>query len=186
MNPAYPMALHISYKPGEQQSLQAARYFQEVVESLVATMVEGLERNDYVIPAGEGAGLVLKIWTRAALDEEHLHELFDRILAVRTDLQKLREAPDDPECVVPIATNWLAEHLGGADLYLELSLEQNGEAGPAPEFSMALMRGRSVMISTDTLFFSWLERNVFGLTLAGHGSYLMEVVEQGREWPKAS
>ncbi|MCB0790834.1 MAG: hypothetical protein H6595_11785 [Flavobacteriales bacterium] len=180
------MALHISYKPGEQQSLQAARYFHEAVEGLVATMVEGLDRNEYTIPASEGAGLLLRIWSADALDDERLHDLFDRILAVRADLQKLRETPDDPQCVVPIATNWLAEHLGGADLYLELSLELDGEAAPTPEFSMALMRGRSVMISTDTLFFSWLERDVFGLTLAGHGSYLLEVVEEQQRWPKAS
>jgi hypothetical protein len=45
---------------------------------------------------------------------------------------------------------------------------------------MGLYRGRAVLISTDTALFTWLQENVFGLSLAGRGSYLLELLDGTR------
>lgn len=171
------MALHISYQPGEQQSHQAARYFQDTVGSLVESLVDGLEERTYHIMGGKEGSLHLRVWSPEPPSEKHLHALMDRILAVRADLQQLQKRPRDAEGLAPLAANWLSPHLAGADLFVELSITKADGAEPTPEFSMGLYRGRSVLLSTDTVLFTWLQENVFGLSVAGQGSYLLELVD---------
>ena len=171
------MALHITYKPGEQQSQQAAQYFQDAVGSLVDQLVDGLEEREFRIVGGEAGSLRLRIWSSTPPVEDQLHALMDRVLAVRNDLLQLQEEPRDAEGLAPLATNWLSPHLGGVDLFVELSILTADADEPVPEFSMGLYRGRAVLISTDTVLFTWLQQNVFGLSLAGHGSYLLEMVD---------
>lgn len=175
------MALHISYEPGEQQAHQAARYFRETVGSLVESIVDGLEERTFRILGDQEGSLRLRIWSAAAPSEEQLHALMDRILSVRADLHQLEERPRDAQDLAPLAANWLSPHLDGADLFAELSVTRVEGAEPTPEFSMGLYRGRSVLLSTDTVLFTWLQENVFGLSVAGHGSYLLELVDGPRQ-----
>ncbi len=185
------MALRISFKPGMAQSQCAARYFQGSVEGLVDAVIDGLQEHDYLIGAGRGASLRLRVWSATALDEEGLHELFEWMLAMRADVQSLQEAPRDGEQLAPLVTNWLSPHLDAAQLFVELSIvhPEVGEEA-RPEFALGLMRGRCVMISTDNLLFTFLEEGIFGLSVAGHGSYLLEVMDGGdtstRQWRRAS
>lgn len=169
------MPLHITFKPGRKQSHAAARYFHGAVESLVENTMDGLELRRYRISGPEGTALLLGIWSVDELGQATLHELFDWLSDVRHDLQTLREGPDQlPE----LATNWLTQRLGGVDLLVELTVEVPGATVDGQvELSLGVVRGRSVMISTDTLLFTWLEQDIFGLSMADHGSYLLEVVE---------
>ncbi len=182
------MALHITFKPGEKQSQQAARYFNAVVGTLVESVVQGLEEREYRISGGKKAVLRLRVWSEAPLEEEELHALLDHILTVRRDLAELQQGPHAPERLAPFAQNWLSPHLGGMDLLVELAIAPpEGAAEPVPEFSMGLLRGRSVLISTDNVLFTWVDRDLFGLTLAGHGSYLLAVDDaRGLPLQKAS
>ncbi len=171
------MALHITYKPGEQQSHEAARYFQEAVAPLVEQLVDGLEEREFRLLGGEAGSLRMRIWSSKAPNEDQLHTLMDRVLAVRNDLLQLQDRPRDAEGLAPLATNWLSPHLEGADLFVELSILSAANNELVPEFSMGLYRGRAVLISTDNVLFTWLQENVFGLSVAGHGSYLLELVD---------
>jgi hypothetical protein len=181
------MALRISFKPGMKQSQQAARYFHDTVGNLVETMIDGLQERSYLIPAERGPSLGLRTWCADPLAEDELHELFEWMLAIRADIQSLRDEPGGPDQLSELVKNWLASRMGGADLFVELSIiHPDTGTVELPEFSLGLMRGRSVMISTDTLLFTWLEQDIFGLTMAGHGSYLLELEEEDQAMRKAS
>jgi hypothetical protein len=185
------MALRISFKPGLKQSQQAARYFHDTVGSLVEAMLDGLEERVYRIGADDGRCLQLRIWCSKELKQDELHNLFEWLLTLRGDIHGLELGPQKPDDLAHVVGNWLDVRLDGADLFVELAIE-HPDTGVAvlPEFSLGMLRGRSVLVSTNTLLFTWLEDGIFGLSLAGHGSYLFEVEQEERSasgtWRKAS
>lgn len=181
------MALRISFKPGMRQSQQAARYFHATVGTLVGGLVEQLHERSYLIAAEKGPSLQLRAWTGEALDDESLHELLDWLLNLRADIHALHEAPGTPDQMAQVVSNWLAARLNGADLFVELTIvEPDGRVQEQAEFSLCMMRGRTVMLSTNMLLFTWLDQDIFGLSLAGHGSYLLELQEEAHGYRKAS
>lgn len=168
--------MRISYKPGVQQSQLAASYFQGSIEGLLESMIDGLGVHDHKIQTGEGPCLNLRVWSAQPLQEDELNELFEWLLTLRADIHGLHEAPDDVDGLAEKVVDWLQVRLGGANLFVELSVVQiDGEENDSLEFVLGMVRGRSVVVSMDTLLFTWLEQDIFGLALAGHGSYLVEV-----------
>gem|GEM_PF-1145713 len=189
--PGRKMALRISFKPGMKQSQQAASYFHDTVGSLVEAMLDGLQERIYRISADDGRCLQLRTWCSKELQEEELHALFEWLLILRADIHGLELGPQAPDDLSQVVGNWLDVRLDGADLFVELAIE-HPETGVAelPEFSLGMLSGRSVLVSTNTLLFTWLEDGIFGLSLAGYGSYLLEVEHDARSasgaWRKAS
>jgi len=172
------MALHISYKPGKAQSEQAARYFQESVGTLLDNMMSGLEEHTYVVDGRSGPSLRLRTWSRSELQEGRLHELFDRIVAVRSEVQALERGGIQQDQVHRTVFKWLEVSLHGEDLFVELTIVDPGSgAEERPALSLGLVQGRSVLVSSDRLLFSWLDQDIFGLAIADQGSYLFEVHE---------
>lgn len=174
------MALRISFKPGVKQSQQAARYFHATVDTLVEEMIDALEEHAFFIRADEGPSLWLRTWCAEPMADEELHALFDWLLELRTDLRVLQDHNKRQEHLEHMVSNWLSVRMGGADLFVELAMA-DPETGAAekPQLALGMLRGRSVMISTDDVLFTWLEQDVFGLSLAGQGSYLLELAERG-------
>ncbi|MBL7964570.1 MAG: hypothetical protein JNM31_12100 [Flavobacteriales bacterium] len=172
------MALHISFKPGKRQSLQAARYYHETVGGLVEALIDGLEQKTYTIRAVEGPSIQLRTWCDHALEERELHELFDWLIALRTDIEGLQEGRMNKDHIAGLVGNWLAVRLGGGDLFVELAIvHPEEEENERTELALGIVRGRSVIVSTDALLFTWLAPDVFGLSLAGRGSYLLELAD---------
>lgn len=181
------MALHINYKPGEDQSVQAAQYFREAAGALVGAVMEGMEEQDHMIPGPEGVFLHLRIWSLERLDEAALHTLFDHLLTVRSGLQEVQEHPGEPGALAEAASEWLAPHVEGRDLFVELTIAGPDGQGPeTAEFSMGLLGGSAILISTDTALFTRLQEGLYGLALAGEGSYLVEEVAEAPLLRRAS
>lgn len=182
------MPLRISFKRGIKQSQQAARYFRGIVGGIVDEMLVGKTMHDHFIPALKGPSLHLRIWSVEALREPELHDLLDLLMILRTEINELHEDHTDRDRVAQLAMDCLRERLGGADLYVEVAVQHpDTRIEDPPELTLAIVHGRCAMISTDGCLFSWLQDDVFGLTLAGHGSYLLEVVPgESRQLRRAS
>jgi hypothetical protein len=182
------MAIRITFKRGIRQSQQAARYFSETVGGLVEEMVDKLEEHRYHIAALQGPSLQLRVWSAADLQDGELHDLMELLMTLRSEIRMLQDDPGGQEQVSQLAMGWLHERMGGADLYVEISIKDpDGGIHEQPELALAIVHGRCAMISTDGCLFSWLDQDMFGLTLAGHGSYLLEVVpNDGRQLRQAS
>lgn len=181
--------MRISYKPGVQQSQLAAKYFQGSIEGLLENMIDGLGVHDHRIQAEDGPYLNLRVWSAEALPEHELNELFEWLLTLRADIHSLHEAPGDVDGLAAKVVDWLQVRLDGADLFVELSVAPGDHTeDDSLEFVLGMVRGRSVVVSMDTLLFTWLDKDIFGLALAGQGSYLMEVLaeEETRTLRRAS
>ena len=175
------MAFRISFKRGSRQSLQAARYFHGVIDGLIHEIVEGMDVQDHYITTMKGPSLHLRIWSQLPLQRETLHELMDLLMTLRQQIHDLLEGPAGRQRVEKLAREWLTRHLGGVDLYVEVTIVNNdSRVDERSEFTLAMVHGRCAMMSTDQCLFTWLDRDVFGLTLAGHGSYLLEFVPEVR------
>jgi hypothetical protein len=73
---------------------------------------------------------------------------------------------------------WLAVRHGGRDLYMEESvLEHGGVAEERTLISLYVEKGRTEMLSGEGLMFTRLMDRTYGLTIGGHGSYLVEAVQ---------
>jgi hypothetical protein len=178
------MPLRISYKPGIKQSQVAARYFQGAVDGLVSNMIDGLGEHDYPIMAEQGSSLRLRVWCAKPLLEHELNELFEWLLSLRADIQLLHEEPENPQAIATMVAGWLGSRMGGANLFAELAiLPPDAPEEGSIEFVLGMVRGRSVVVSTDTLMFTWLEEDIFGMAVAGQGSYLFEVLEDAAQQP---
>ena len=175
------MAIRISFKRGIRQSQQAARYFHGIVDGLIEEMVHGMAVHDYNIAALNGPSLHLRVWSPTILKQEELAELMDLLMTLRGQIHDLLEGPAGRQRVSQLASEWLADRMGGADMYVEVNIVNNdAQVDMRSEFTLAIVHGRCAMMSTDQCMFTWLDRDMFGLTLAGHGSYLLELVPEQR------
>jgi hypothetical protein len=106
-----------------------------------------------------------------------MDELFEWLLTLRGELQDLLQVYERSRHLAGMAPRWLEYRLGGADLLAEISVvdRETGRVSD-PEMMLGVVRGRSVMVSTPHLVFTWLEEDVFGLSVAGFGSYLLELL----------
>lgn len=182
------MPIRISFKRGIRQSQQAARYFHHVVDGLIGEMVSGMAVQDHHIASLKGPSLHLRIWSLRALQQQELHELMELLMTLRGQIDDLLEGHAGRQRVGRLASEWLADRMDGADLYVEVTFVKNdSRMDERSEFTLAIVHGRCAMMSTDQCLFTWLDRDIFGLTLAGHGSYLLELVpESDRKLKKAS
>jgi hypothetical protein len=172
------MALHVTYKPGKAQSEQAARYFQEAISALLDTMMQDMTEHTYRVDGRSGPSLKLRTWSREPLDDQQLHALFDRIVAVRSDVQRLEKGILTHGQVHHAISSWMEVAMEGEDLFVELTIVDPAEGTEEhPALSLGLVQGRSVLVSSDRLLFTWLDQDIFGLAIAGQGSYLFEVEE---------
>lgn len=169
--------LRVTFEPGATQSQQAAQYFTGAVGALVDGWLDRMEERIYTIDAEEGVTVHLRIWSEAEFGAEELHHLFTWLLILREDADRLQEGVPHNERVARMVDNWLAVRHNGSGFFVEQWVERP-EAPPAerPQLSLAVVGGRTEMFSTDNLLFTRLHDGFFGLTLAGHGSYLLEVV----------
>ncbi len=170
--------------------MAAAAYFRGIVNGLVTEMLDGLAPQRFHITGIQASELHLRSWSSVVIDQERLHELLELLMDLRSEVRELQEGRVARQDVVALAAGWLSEHLNGADIYVEVSVRNTEiHQEEQPEFTMAMIRGRCAMMSTDQCMFTWLDRDMFGLALAGQGSYLLEVVpdeKAGRTYRKAS
>lgn len=169
------MSLRVSFKPGALQSLQAADYFTGAASTLLEGWVERLEQHVYLFDAEEGGTTSLRVWSEAEHDEAHLQHLLVWLMIVREDLQRLGEGRPQEEEVRGMLANWLAlRHGGGSFLVEQALLPAGGSSGERLELSCGVLGGRTVLVSTGSLMFTRLNEGLYGLTVAGRGSYLVE------------
>lgn len=171
--------MRISYKSGAMQSLQAASYFNDAVGTMVEGWLERTEERLYAIDTEEGGEVQLRIWSSMDIGAEDLHRLMVWLTIVQEDLERAHEIGSEAGRLEQLVKNWLAVRHDAADLFIEQATLKPGATVALAQLSMLILGGRTVMVSSDSLMFTRLHEGVFGLTLAGRGSYLLEDVHTG-------
>lgn len=168
------MAFRVSFKAGIKQSLVAARYFSNAAAGAMDGVITDLTARQYLIGLQDGHDLHLRIWSKNEFVEEEMQELLEWLRGVHHDIVVLHRDGLSEADLPELLKDWFAFRLQGASFFLE-QLEPGTEvAEAAPVLSLGVLGGHAVMVSTNTLMFSELERGVFGLSIARHGSYLLE------------
>ena len=171
------MALNISFKSGKAQSEQAARYYQEAAGLLLDSLMPELDEFTYHMDRPLGSTIRLRVWCGQELRDDQLHGLFDRIISVNDAVQLLEDGTPGPHLVPDTLMEWLRVSPPEQDLFCELTvIDPFGIPEERPRLSLGIQHGRTILVSSDRLLFSWLDQDLFGMALAGHGSYLVEVL----------
>lgn len=169
------MELRANFEPGAMQSLQAASYFDEVVANTVEPCVSTWPGRSYTMEVGPGEALQWSIWSDDEWTETELGELFVWVLILRDDMERLQSDLLDERSVAGMVGNWLALRHAGRSFYMEGSLIEDGILRmDGPEMSLGVTKGRTEMLSTHGVLFTRLFDGLFGMALAGRGSYLLE------------
>lgn len=169
------MELRVNFEPGAMQSLQAASYFDEVVASVVEPCVTTWPGRSYIMDLGPRQALQWSIWSDEEWSEKELSELFVWVLILREDLERLQTDGMDESSVASMVSNWLAVRHARRSFFLEGTVIEDGELRmDGPEMSLGVSDGRTEMLSTVGVLYTRLFDGLFGLALAGQGSYLLE------------
>ena len=174
------MSLRVTFKPGALQSMHAARYFNEAAGNLLEGWIERLEAQLYTMGLEDGSTMHLHVWSEEELNEDQLQQLFVWLMVLNEDIARSQKGRLREEEVRRMVANWLAFRHGGISFLAERSvLPSGGAAGERAELSLGVIGGRTVLVSTETMMFTRLTEGVYGLTMAGKGSYLVEDVQDG-------
>lgn len=176
------MTFRISFRSGIKQSFQATKYFRSVAEGLTNMFIPTLEPRQYVVGFPTGEMLPLRVWSSVKGLDDRLDELLEWVGSLHRDIRSLHRGATRDRELQHMVRNWLDIHCDGETFFLEQfppsrSPEFDDEA--APDLSIGVLGGHTVMVSTDTLMYVRLDDDVYGLALARHGSYLLEEVKEG-------
>ncbi|MCB0765304.1 MAG: hypothetical protein KDB84_11395 [Flavobacteriales bacterium] len=173
------MPFRVSFKAGMKQSLLAARYFSATAAEVMDGVITGLTERQYAIGINANEQLRLRIWSEDEFLEEDMQELVEWLRGVHRDIVLLHRH-GLKECELPeLLKDWFTLRSQGRSFFLEQLDPETQDINKAdPVLSLGVMAGHAVMVSTNTLMFTELERGMFGLSIARHGSYLLEQVDR--------
>jgi hypothetical protein len=171
------MALNITFRSGKAQSEQAALYYQEAAAQVLESLMPELEEFSYHMDRPLGSTIHLRVWCKAELREDELHALFDRIISVNEAVQVLEDGTLGPNMVHDTLMEWLHAMPPEQNMFCELTVvDPHGMPEERPRLSLGILQGRTILVSSDRLLYTWLDQDLFGLAISGHGSYLAEVL----------
>lgn len=178
------MAFRISFRSGIRQSFQATKYFRSVADALTGALIPSMSPRQFVVGFPTGEMLPLRVWSITDRIDEHLDALLDRLSAVHRDIRALHQGGAHARDLQRMMRNWLDIHCEGETFFLEQfppSRSSSFDPEGSPDLSIGVLGGHTVMVSSKTVMYVQLEDDVFGLSLARHGSYLLEKLPDSKD-----
>lgn len=174
------MSLSIDFRPGRRQSFTAASYFRSVAGTSVGALIEDLPERRYLVGVDGPDHIALRIWSRSPVMEEAPEELLERLRNLFRDLVRLSRASDDVALVQDLVKDWTGPQDGLKTYFLEHTEENEpARTEEPPDLSLGVVGGRITLLSTTNVMFVQLQPDMFGLAVAGVGSYLIERSDSG-------
>lgn len=171
------MALTFHFKAGEAQSREAGHYFGLVANEILVTGLGDLEARQIVITQDEQPPMPLRLWAADEPTPEELGELAPWIRRVHADMHSLRMPESRVPTITALMQRWVETRHGDRTFFAEL-LDPAHAFTPDEDnvLSLAVIGGEAVMLSTRNVMYVKLDRDRFGLAIAGKGSFLIERV----------
>ena len=168
------MALCINFEPGPQQAYQASRYFTEVNAELLGTCLPPVEPRQLLIIEKGSPPVPVRVWSAESSVQDELADLLPWLRQLTHDVRTLGRTADMARAM-ELATSWSHARPEQKNLFLELlnpahafTYDENAE------LSLGIMAGETVMLSARNIMFAKLSAGLFGLSVAGLGSLLIE------------
>lgn len=174
------MALRITFEPGPQQSVEASRYFTEVSSDIMSSSLPVVEPRHLLFMEKGQAPLPLRVWSSHNSIQDGISSFVPWLREVAEGMRTLGRQSDIGGAM-ELARTWLkARHMEG-DLFVEMLNPAHAfTEDENNELSVGIVSGETVMLSARNVMFAKLSPGIFGLTVAGMGSWLIEQFE-GKE-----
>ena len=177
------MALPFHYKAGEAQSRAAGHYFGLVAHEILGARLGDLEAKHVIISQDDAPNMPWRLWMSSEPTSESMGELAPWIRQVRDDLHGLGLRQSRPVLATTMVQRWMeaprAEHTFFAEmLHPAAAFAQDDDS----LFSLAVVSGETVLLSTPDVMYVQLASDQFGLAIAHKGSFL---IERGHGHPHA-
>jgi hypothetical protein len=175
------MSLALSFKPGMQQAYAAFGYLSDLASELVSVFIADMDPRQYLVGNASQGGLALRIWSTRPMEESEVLELLPWIHSLDRDLHVLAQGPAEVDKVHEVVQKWTTLRHGVSAFFVEvLHPEQAFSPEEQLRLSIGVIGGTSVMISAPSVMYVEQGPGLFGLSLAGQGSYLIEQLEGAR------
>lgn len=169
------MVLRTTFKHGAKQSYLASHYFTTVAEELVRTFIGDMEPRQYLVMPQLGESVPLRMWSKDDLMGEDRARRMEQLNALHSDVLKLSDEKVEPYEVGEMVARWLQAFDPEANFFLEhLHPGQSFHSQDAPLLSLAVLGGHVTMLSAAKVMYVRMDNELFGLAVAGSGSYLLE------------
>ncbi len=169
------MSMSVTFKPGSQQSYAASDYLSDLASDLVSAFIADMDARQYLVGDVSTGGLAVRIWSSWALDESEVLELLPWVRSLDRDLYLLEQGAAGSEGVSGIIGEWLSLRHGVSAFFVEVLLpDQAFSPEEQLRLSIGVIGGMTVMISAPSVMFVEQSPGLFGLSIAGQGSYLIE------------
>jgi len=172
------MALRITFEPGPKQSLEASRYFSDVSADILTAALPSVEPRHILYMQNGKAPLPMRIWATQMSDQQRLTGFMDWVRQVAKGMFALGHR-SDIAATMELAQTWLQQRHTQGDLFVEM-LDPAHAFTPDEnnELSIGIVDGETVMLSARNVMFAKLSAGLFGLTVAGMGSWLIEQLDR--------
>lgn len=169
------MALRTTFKHGAKQSYLASHYFTTVAEELVRTFIGDMEPRQYLVMPSLGEPIPLRMWSKDDLMGEDRARRMEQLNALHADVLKVSGEKVEPYEVGEMVQRWLLAFDPDTNFFLEhLHPGQSFHSEDAPLLSLVVLGGHVAMLSAAKVMYVRMDNELFGLAVAGSGSYLLE------------
>lgn len=169
------MALTFHYKAGEVQSRAAGHYFGLVANEILGARMGDLEAKHVMISQDGAPNMPLRLWIPTEPTPECMGELIPWIRQVHEDLHGLGLQRSRPILDTTMVQRWMEGPQADGTFFAEMldpidAFTQNEDS----LFSLAVVDGETVLLSTPEVMYVQLASDQFGLAIAHKGSFLIE------------
>jgi hypothetical protein len=168
------MALQIDLQKGAKQSHEASRYFNRLADELVKSFIRPMTPRQYNITNGGHESVYLRIWSVDPwLDEGNKEEALGWLGSIMTDVANIGRAPANMDQVHTMMERWLTPRPGTENFFIE-QLNEDFTSDDVPQLSIGVLGGHLSVLSAPSVMYMALEPDLYGLAVAGFGSYLVQ------------
>jgi hypothetical protein len=175
------MGTKVTFKPGWRQAADAADYFNGLAAELVRVIVGRTIPRLYLIAESGHRQLTVLLWVQDH-SSHNLPDLVPLLRALNTDAIRLARAQVAESLVMDFIKAVMSLRVDDGQCFAEVfSSPRAFMSGRDPLLSIAVEGGRMTLVSAAKLLFVQQTDELFGMTIADHGSYLVEQMEDGSE-----
>lgn len=166
------MDVDLRFRSGARHAIEASRYFRSLAEQVVDDLLPDETARQVLMSCSGAPNIPMRVWSRSERLDELVCDMLPFLLDVLDRTTALRTGQRNDALVKDLAHSLSAPLADGGTIFLEL-LGPQGPFTPSEEVILVLMvlQGEVHFVSAPGVIYAELEPRLYGLAIAGVGSY---------------
>ncbi|HEY0976014.1 MAG TPA: hypothetical protein VGE21_00980 [Flavobacteriales bacterium] len=172
------MDIQLHFKPGIRHAVDASRYFRSLADEAVDELLPGDQPRQVLMACTDAPNIPMRVWSRSPRLDSLICGLLPLLLDILDRTTALRTGARNDEAVKDFARLVNRPVAEGESIFLEL-------LGPKQPFTaqeevilvIMILEGEIYFISAPGVIHAEVAPQLYGLAIAGMGSYQYEKVE---------